>query len=163
METNENLAVRDRMRRRARWMRIGNVVMRRLLSLPFRTPLNRNLMLLRYTGRRSGRTYRQPVSFVIYEGALLTPGGGRWKYNLREGEAITSRIRGRRRRITPELVHEPDEVERLLRLMLERNRRLASFVPFIVNGEVDRDGLELALANGFCIVRWSVEGGLSGL
>jgi len=98
------------------------------------------------------------VSYVVDGDVLLTPGGGQWKSNLRDGEAITARIRGQKRRITPELVRDPDEVERLLRLMMERNRRLTSFVPFIKSdGQIDRDGLENALAHGFCIVRWHVD------
>ena len=48
-----------------------------------------------------------------------------------------------------------EEVEGLLGIMFKRNPRLASFVPFIDrSGKVDQDGLERAIANGFCIVRW---------
>src|SRR5262245_51324658 len=131
METNDNAAVAAQMQRRARQMRWANAVMRPILNLPFRTPLSNQLMLLFYIGRRTGRAYRQPVSYVVDGDVLLTPGGGQWKSNLRDGEAITARIRGQKRRITPELVRGADEVERLLRLMMERNRRLTSFVPFI--------------------------------
>ena len=50
------------MRRRARIMRAVNVPMRAALTLPFPTPLSGNLMLISYTGRKSGKAYRQPVS-----------------------------------------------------------------------------------------------------
>jgi hypothetical protein len=52
------------MRRRARTMRAVNVPMRAALSLPFPTPLSGNLMLISYTGRKSGKAYRQPVSYA---------------------------------------------------------------------------------------------------
>jgi F420H(2)-dependent quinone reductase len=87
-----------RPRRRARWaclMRVVNAPMRRLLRLPFRTPLNRRLMLLTFTGRKTGRVYRQPVSYVPDGDTLLTPAGGRWKLNLREGQPIRVRLGGR--------------------------------------------------------------------
>ena len=145
-------------------MRTANIVMRRVLNLPFPTPISDKLMLLFYQGRRSGRSYRQPVSYVADGDVLLTPGGGRWKENLRDGEAITARIRGHKRRITPDLVRDPAEVERLLQFMQERSPRLTSFVPFMrADGTIDRPGLELALAlaRGFCIVRWRVEGNLT--
>jgi len=143
-------------------MRTANIVMRRVLNLPFPTPISDKLMLLFYQGRRSGRSYRQPVSYVTDGDVLLTPGGGRWKENLRDGEAITARIHGHKRRITPELVRDPAEVERLLQFMKERSPRLTSFVPFMsADGTIDRPGLELALARGFCIVRWRVEGNLT--
>ncbi len=53
-----------RMRRQAVLFRVVNVPMRRILGLPFRTPLSRNLMLLYLTGRSTGKSYRQPVSYV---------------------------------------------------------------------------------------------------
>ena len=52
------------LRRRARVMRAVNVPMRAVLGLPFRTPLSGNLMLISYTGRKTGKAYRQPVSYA---------------------------------------------------------------------------------------------------
>ena len=147
-----------RLEKQARLMRRVNVVMRPLLRLPFPTPLSRRLMLLSYTGRKSGRPYLQPVSFVPDGDVLLTPGGGRWKLNLRPGEPISVRLRGRRVLARPEFVRDPDEVDRLLHLMIGQNARLASFVPFIqADGTIDRANLERALSRGFCIVRWTIE------
>jgi hypothetical protein len=141
----------------ARRMRILNVPMRRVLALPFETPISRRLMLLFYTGRKTGRIYRQPVSYVEDGGVLLTPGGGRWKLNLREGEAIRVRLRGRDVLARPELVRDPTDVEALLRKMMTINPRLASFVPFIGRGgEIAPDKLRAAIEYGFCVVRWHV-------
>jgi F420H(2)-dependent quinone reductase len=146
-------------RRQARRMRVANVPMRAVLGLPFRTPLSGQLMLLHYTGRKTGKRYRQPVSYVEAGEALLTPGGGRWKLNLRDGEPITVRLRGRLARLRPELVADPDEVERLLHYMFSRNRRLAAFVPLIgKDGTVDRPALENAVRHGFRVVRWHPAG-----
>src|SRR6185437_12775198 len=80
------------MRRRARIMRAVNVPMRAVLSLPFATPLSSNLMLVSYTGRKTGKAYRQPVSYVHDGKVLLTPGGGRWTLNLAGGRPITIRL-----------------------------------------------------------------------
>jgi hypothetical protein len=146
-------------RRQARRMRIANVPMRAVLGLPFRTPLSGQLMLLHYTGRKTGKRYRQPVSYIDTGEALLTPGGGRWKLNLRDGEPITVRLRGRLVRLRPELVRDPDEVQRLLGYMFSRNRRLAAFVPIVgKDGTVDRQALENAVRHGFRIVRWQRAG-----
>jgi hypothetical protein len=51
-------------RRQARTMRVVNVPMRAVLRLPFRTPLSANLMLISYTGVKSGKAYLQPVSYA---------------------------------------------------------------------------------------------------
>jgi deazaflavin-dependent oxidoreductase (nitroreductase family) len=157
--TNETTMDRAQLEKRARMMKRINVPMRFVLGLPFKTPLSSRLMLLSYTGRKTGRAYRQPVSYVTDGETLLTPGGGKWKLNLREGEPVTVRLRGRRAVARPEFVHDIDEVERLLRHMMEHNRRLTSFVPFIErDGTIDRNKLETALNHGFCIVRWRLNG-----
>jgi hypothetical protein len=66
--------------------RIVNVPMRLILSLRTATPLGKRLMLVYLTGRKSGRHYRQPISYIRDGETLLTPGGGKWKLNLVEGE-----------------------------------------------------------------------------
>src|SRR5258708_2724327 len=81
--------------RQARLMRVINVPMRLILRLPFATPLSSQLMLLSFNGRKTGKRYRQPVSYVPDGGTLLTPGGGNWKLNLREDQPIRVRLRGR--------------------------------------------------------------------
>lgn len=158
-QRGENRAMSpERMRRRARLMRIVNVPMRPLLRVPFSTPLNRRLMLLTFTGRKTGRVYRQPVSYVADGGELFTPGGGRWTLNLSDQRPIRVRLRGRDRRAVPELVRDPAEVTRLLQRMLAANPRLASFVPVIgPDRQVDQARLAEALGHGFCVVRWHLD------
>jgi hypothetical protein len=141
-------------------MKLANVPMRDMLGLPFKTPLSKGLMLVYFTGRKSGRTYRQPVSYVRADDTLLTPGGGRWKLNLQEGQVVRLRLEGRDVVVRPELVRDIDEVDQLLRHMVSVNRRLTSFVPFIEpDGTIDRGKLETALGYGFCVVRWHLDGG----
>ena len=72
-----------RLARQAWLMNLVNVPMRFLLRLPIAMPLSHQLMLLYLTGRKTGKTYLQPVSFVRDGNTLLTPGGGRWKLNHR--------------------------------------------------------------------------------
>ena len=66
-------------------------------------------MLVYLTGRKTGRHYRQPISYVRDGETLLTPGGGRWKLNLVEGQDTHVRIRGRDISLRLELVREPVE------------------------------------------------------
>jgi hypothetical protein len=142
------------MQRRARVMRMINVPMRRVLSLPFPTPLGRRLMVITLTGRKTGRIYRQPVSYVDDGDTLLTPGGGAWTRNLREDTAVPARVNGKTVQLRPELVRDPDEVVRLLGLMAQRNPRITSFVPFFDKDGIDRTKLDNALEYGFRVVRW---------
>jgi F420H(2)-dependent quinone reductase len=148
-----------RLKRRTLVMKLVNVPIRTLLGLPFKTPLSDRLMLVSFTGRKSGRLYRQPVSYVREGDTLLTPGGGRWKLNLRDGEPVQLRLKGRDVVARPEIVRDIEEVDRLVWQMVSVNRRLSSFVPFVEqDGSIDRDKLETALAYGFCVVRWHLDG-----
>jgi deazaflavin-dependent oxidoreductase (nitroreductase family) len=144
------------MRRRARIMRAVNVPMRAVLGLPVATPLGANLMLISYTGRKSGKAYRQPVSYARDGEDLLTPGGGRWTLNLADGRPVRIRLRGRDVAARAELVTDPAEAERLLGVITEKNPRAARFIPIPrrADGRLDPDVLGAALRNGFCIVRW---------
>ncbi len=141
--------------RRARLMRVVNVPMRFALGLPFRTPLSRRLMLITFRGRRSGRTYRQPVGYHPDGDTLLTPGGGRWKLNLRPDTPVRARLRGRDVLLWPELIDDPDTIARLLPAMMAANARIAAMLPVRGrDGAIDRARLDPAIAHGFRLVRW---------
>jgi hypothetical protein len=142
-------------------MRIVNVPMRVVLGLPVATPLGKRLMLAFIVGRRTGKTYRQPVSYVR-EGTgttLLTPGGGRWKLNLQDGEPVRLRIRGRDVSARPELVEDINEVSRLLSVIVKVNPSAGAFVriPKNPDGSFDGKGLQTAVDYGFRVVRWHLD------
>jgi len=146
------------MRRRSGIFRVVNVPMRAVLSLPFPTPLSKNLMLVRYTGRKSGRVYRQPLSYARDGAALLTPGGGRWTLNMEGGRPVQIRLRGRDVSARPELVREPGEVERLLDVIVRENPPAARYIPLprLADGRLEPTALAAAIDHGFAIVRWNL-------
>jgi hypothetical protein len=140
----------------ARVMGVINVPMRVLLRLPFPTPLGGRLMLVSFTGRKTGKAYQQPLSYVQQGDTLFTPGGGKWKWNLQDGQPVRIRLRGRDVLARPELIKDPDEIERLLAVMAAANSRVNAFVaiPKGPDGRLDRGRLETAVSYGFRIVRW---------
>ncbi len=148
-----------RRRIQARIMAVINVPMRVLLGLPFSTPLGGRLMLISFTGRKTGRVYRQPVSYVQQGNVLLTPGGGKWKWNLQDGQPVQIRLRGHDVLARPELIKDPDEIERLLAVMTAKNPGVSAFIPIPKgpDGRLDRSRLESAVGYGFRIVRWRLE------
>lgn len=147
-----------RMRRQAKLMNAANVVMRRLLSLPFPTPLSARLMLLTVTGRRTGKVYRQPISYVRNGDTLLTPGGGRWKLNLEPGRPVSLRIRGKDQPAVPTVIDDIDEIERLLTIIVNGNPAAGKFMPISVddNGHVNAEQLQRAVSYGFRIISWKL-------
>jgi hypothetical protein len=137
-------------------MRLVNLPMRRILALPFPTPLGKRLMLLYLTGRSSGKSCRQPVSYVKDGDSLLTPGGGNWKLNLEPGRRERIRLDGRNVTASPDLIDDIDEIDNALMTMTAANPRTVRFIPIARrdDGHFDRDGLINAVAHGFRIVRW---------
>jgi hypothetical protein len=146
-------------RLQAKVMRVVNVPMRVVLGLPVATPLSSRLMLVSLTGRKTGRSYRQPVSYVRQGSTLLTPGGGNWKLNLVEGRAERIRLRGRDVLARPEIVDDIEDIDRLLATMTQANPMVSRFVgiPRRPDGSLDRDRLQAAVRYGFRIVRWHLD------
>ena len=140
-------------------MHIVNVPMRIVLGLPVAMPLGKRLMLAFIVGRKTGKTYHQPVSYVRDGETLLTPGGGKWKLNLQDGKQVRLRIQGKDFTARPELVADVDAVDHLLAVILKSNPSAGSFVRISKNLDrtLDRTGLQTASDYGFRIVRWYLD------
>ena len=68
-------------------------------------------------------------------------------------------LRGRDVSAQPEIVSDPDEVERLLRIMTRENPMVNRFVgiPRDADGRLQRAALTTAIQHGFRIIRWHLE------
>jgi len=117
--------------------------------------MSRRLILLSYTGRKTGRSYTIPVSYVEQGNALLIPGGGAWKKNLENGLAVRIWFRGKEQRANPEVIRDLDEVEKLVAFMMAANPAVSRFigVPKQPDGRPNREKLELAVRGGFALVQ----------
>ncbi|MDE3076065.1 MAG: hypothetical protein KGJ86_11605 [Chloroflexota bacterium] len=149
-----------RRRAQARLFRIVNVPMRFLLSLPFSIPLSGRLMLLSLTGRKTGKKYRQPVSYIEQDRTtLLTPGGGLWKRNLVDGQPVRIHLRGQDVLARPNIVDDVDEIDELLAVMMAANPSVSAFIgiPKGPDGHLDKTHLRTGVQHGFRIVRWRLE------
>jgi hypothetical protein len=140
-------------------MRYVNMFMRPVLSLPFPTPMSANLMLISYTGVKSGKAYLQPVSYARDGETLLTPGGGRWTRNLGGGRPVRLRLRGKTVPAHADLIGDPAEVERLLEVIAAGNPRAMGFIPIPrrPDGRLDPEAIANATKYGFRIVRWHLD------
>jgi deazaflavin-dependent oxidoreductase (nitroreductase family) len=157
VRTDAKSGVPLKRRVQARVMNTANIGMRRVLGLPVATPLGGRLMLAYIVGRKSGKLYKQPLSYVRDgDDVLLTPGGGKWKYNLAPAKPVRLRIRGRDQQATPELVRDQAQVTRLLVVMAAGNPAASKFIalPKRADGSPEPAALAGAIEHGFCIVRW---------
>ncbi|MDT5348991.1 MAG: hypothetical protein QOH91_2278 [Mycobacterium sp.] len=66
-------------------LRLVNPILGALLRTPLAGPLGKQLMVLNFTGRKSGRQFTIPVSAHVIDGDLYALAGAPWKQNFRDG------------------------------------------------------------------------------
>lgn len=66
-------------------LRIVNPIMKMLLHTPFAGGARNQLMVVNFTGRKSGKHYSIPLSAHVIDGILYAMTGATWKANFRDG------------------------------------------------------------------------------
>jgi hypothetical protein len=99
-------------------LKIANPVMRTLLPSPVGRLLPGSTGVLRFTGRRSGRTIRIVAGLYDVDGAVVVFTSRPWRLNFEGGRAIAVARRGRWYNGTAELVDDPEQVAAALRQVI---------------------------------------------
>jgi len=154
--TNEpvtgNPAVRPTPRAQTMAMQnLGNRIVRGMLRTPLLCRLaGGRLVTLYIVGRKSGRHYTVPVAYTRSDRDLLigTPFG--WGRNLRTGEAVAIRLKGRRRLADVEVFTDERAVTHAYEVMCRDNHTFAKFnrIGLDAAGNPDQTDLHLAWASG---------------
>jgi deazaflavin-dependent oxidoreductase (nitroreductase family) len=93
-----------------------NPIMIWLIKSPLHFFVSKNMMLITYTGRKSGKSYTIPVNY-LQDGETLYTTSWRertWWRNLREGKTVNLRLRGKDLEATPEVFETDEGVASLL-------------------------------------------------
>lgn len=137
-----------------RAVRYFNPLMRLVLTSKAHGVMSSRLLLLSFTGRRTGRSYTTPVSYVREGRDLLVPGGGLWWKNLTGGTARV-RLQGSWQVVTPELIQEPVAMADVLGRMLAVNPAIAVFTGIRPgsDGRPVARSLDRERRRGFTVVR----------
>lgn len=125
-----------------RVLRRLNPLIAGLLRSPLHGVLSRDLLLLTYTGRKTGRRRTLPLSYVeLGTSVYLCTRSSLWWRSLRDGAPVELRLRGRRSGAAASVV-EPRSVEALdaLRAFLGNNPRTGEILYDVRRG---RDGRPL--------------------
>jgi hypothetical protein len=69
----------------AAFLRVVNPIMKLLLRTPFAGAARNQLMVVNFTGRKSGRAYSIPLSAHLIDGNLYAMAAATWKNNFRDG------------------------------------------------------------------------------
>ena len=78
-------------------------------------------------GRKSGRHYTIPVAYTRHDGSLLIGTPFAWGRNLRTGEPVDIRLRGKRRPAEVQVFTDEADVAELYAVMARDNHSFAKF------------------------------------
>ena len=102
-----------------RLLRAVNPAVRFLLRTPLAGSLRRQMMVLNFTGRKSGRQYSIPVSAHRIDNNLYALASAGWKANFRDGAAAEVLHDGKTTKMRGELIRDPATVADLSRRCAE--------------------------------------------
>jgi hypothetical protein len=119
-----------------RWVfKLMNPIMKALLRSPLHRPVSGLIMLITYTGRKTGRVYTIPIGYFNWdENELMSTSGARWWKNVRDGRAVTLLVRGQRVEAIPTVIEEREAViqtveDFIMRVGLADARRIPLGLP----------------------------------
>ena len=112
-----------------------NPIMRWLISSPFHFFVSKNILLLTYTGKKSGNTYSTPIDYLELDGALYTVSSRDrvWWRNLRQGAGVTLRLQGEDVQARAEVVEAEDQVEQILIPYFQAAPQIAKYLNIDLN------------------------------
>jgi hypothetical protein len=90
-------------------LRVINPVMRWLLRSPLGGPARKQIMVLGFKGRKTGRSYEIPVTAHRIGDDLYALTGATWRLNFRGGADAAVYLDGRTTEMRGELVDNPEE------------------------------------------------------
>ena len=88
-------------------LRVINPALKALLRTPLAGPARKSLMVLSFTGRKSGKQYSIPVSAHYIDGQLYALAGAAWTKNFRGGRAAEVLHDGKTTKVTGDLIDDP--------------------------------------------------------
>lgn len=137
--------------------KLANPTMTLLLRSPLHGLASRNLMLITYQGRRSGKIYTTPVNYVRDGDTILVVSSAdrTWWRNLRGGAHITARVQGRDFRAGARCNEDPGLVVEGLLVLLQRSPAYCKRADITLgtDGRPERSDNLPRLAQGKVIVR----------
>jgi hypothetical protein len=128
--------------------KVINPIIGLLLRSPLHGPLGERLLLLEYTGRRSGKRFRIPVAYVREGKKLLLATESRWKANFRGGAPVKVWLDGGRRPAFAELIDDAAETADALGRMVRAQPNFARIIGVAAGPDGAIAGADLARVRG---------------
>ena len=125
-----------------------NKTMKFVLRSPLHGVISKYLLLITFTGRKSGKTYTTPVSYAQENGDVTIFTHANWWKNLRGGARVRLRLRGRDVDGQAEPIAEPkQEIADALAAHLRKSPFDARYYDVTIdeNGSPNLDDVERAV------------------
>lgn len=137
-----------------------NPTFKLLLRSPLHALMSKHLMVLRFKGRKSGKTYSIPVGYVQQGNTLLVATQSRWQVNLHGGAPVEVRLHGKRRVGRSEVIRDLEGLREQFRTLLAHSPQLGQIMGIALepNGEPRAVDLAAAHARGLAVVRVELDG-----
>jgi hypothetical protein len=87
-------------------LRVVNPLLKALLRTPLAGPAGKQLMVLSFTGRKTGRQFAIPVSAHVIDNDLYALTGAPWKQNFRDGASAHVVYDGKTSTMCGELIRD---------------------------------------------------------
>lgn len=145
-----------------RFQGLANAFTRTALSTPgVAKGIGQRLILLYVFGRKTGKRYSIPIAYMEHDGKVLIGTQFGWSRNLRTGDPIQVRYKGKMRSADVEVVKEPDRVAELYTLMCRDNHAFAKFHNIGIDdrGEPDAEAVREAVRQGARAILLTPQGG----
>jgi hypothetical protein len=116
--------------------------------------MSRNLMLLSYTGPKSGKRYTLPVAYVQQGDTVYVATDSRWGRSLR-GVPVELRLRGASRRGSADLITDEAGMTAAFRTMLAQAPMLGEIAGVATEADGTPRAADIASARqrGFMVIR----------
>jgi F420H(2)-dependent quinone reductase len=129
-------------------LKVVNPLMGVLLRSPLHRLLDKDLMLVKVTGRNTGRVYTIPVGrHEADDGSFVLMAGGRWRHNLRGGAEVRVHVDGREHAAHATLEEDPDRAAEALKKIFDQGGARALAVKVNVDRPLTVDEMRPLLAS----------------
>lgn len=137
------------------WVRtLFNPLAKTMLRSPLHGEMSRRLLLITFSGRKSGKQYTTPISYVQHGDTLLLGVGGPWWKNLRGGVPVWVRLRGNTYVGCAEAWTDEAAMTRAYRTILAENPTQARFMGITgtADNRPDPHAIQQAIQRGAAVV-----------
>lgn len=101
--------------------KIMNPLLKLMLLSPFHGRMSRRLMVLTFTGRKTGKHYSTPVGYVRRGSTILVFTHSPWRNNFTQPAPVIMRILGKDVQGVGHLVTDPVRIQQIVRELIAAN------------------------------------------